>query len=43
MRVSAGATTIGVIHEQMPCLTDIRCDGSTPAGLHADMCPCQPL
>jgi hypothetical protein len=37
LRVPASATTIRVKHEQMPCLTDIRCGTTAPAGLYADM------
>jgi hypothetical protein len=39
LRVPAGATTIRVRHEQLPCLTDIRCDNiySAHAHLHIEV------
>ena len=36
LRVPAGAATIRVVQDQMPCLTDIRCNSRAPAGLHAE-------
>jgi hypothetical protein len=34
--VPAGASTMRIMHQHMPCLTDLRCDSSAPAGVHAE-------
>jgi hypothetical protein len=37
LHVPAGAASIRIMHEHMPCLTDIRLDSSGPACLNAEM------